>query len=84
MSGDINLIHEVVKPVVRIKDSTYGHTNDYLYDNLYQYVWHKLDVSTLKSPNSSLDIEHWIDDLPHRKLNAIAKARQTDEDWNHW
>ena len=88
VGGDVNLVHEVNKSVVRIKDSTFGHTNDYLYDNLDQYVWHELDASTLKSPNldydSILEIEHWIDEIPHRKLHAIAKSRQKEENWNHW
>ena len=70
VSGEVNLVHKVNKPVVRINDSTYGHTNDYLYDNLDQYVWHELDASTLKSPNldydSILEIEHWIDEIPNR------------------
>ena len=88
VSGDVNVVHEVNQPVVRIKDSTYGHTNDYLYDNLDQYVWHELDASTLKSPNLEydriLDVEKWIEEIPHRRLKAISKSRQTDENWNHW
>ena len=34
--------------------------------------------------NQILELEKWIQDMPNRKLKAIAKSRSKDEDWNHW
>ena len=66
-------------PVVRIKDSNYGHTQDYLYDNLDQYAWHEWDASTFDCPKLGhdriIEIKHWIEEIPTRKLNPIARAR---------
>ena len=74
-------------PVVRIKDSSFGHSQDYMYDNLEQYAWHELEPSSLSSPvldNEQIyEMEKWIKEMPARKLKALARARAKDEDWNH-
>ena len=68
--------------VVRIKDSSYGHSQDNIYD------WHELEPSSLASPvldNEQIyEMEKWIKDMPTRKLKALAIARAKDEEWNHW
>ena len=75
-------------PVVRINDSSFGHSQEFIYDNLKQYAWHEIDSSALSSPvldNEQIyEMETWIKEMPTRKLKALARARAKDEDWNHW
>ena len=84
--GDDNLLHLINKPIVRIKDSSCGHSQDFIYDSLDQYAWHELDPSAINSPsmdkNQIWELEKWIKEIPHRK--AIVRSRSKDEDWNHW
>ena len=88
VSGDVNVLQKVTNPIVRIKNSSYGHSQDFLYDNLDQYAWHELDPATITGPtlddNQVLELEKLIQDMPHRKLRAIAQSRAKDENWNHW
>ena len=83
-----NLSNVINNPVVRIKDSSFGHSQDYIYDNLDQYAWHELEPSTLDCPvldsNRIFELEKWVQDMPIRKLKALARARAKEEDWSHW
>ena len=88
VSGDVNVLQKVTNPIVRIKNSSYGHSQDFLYDNLDQYAWHELDSATITGTsmdkNQILDLEKFIQDMPNRRLKAIAQSRAKDENWNHW
>ena len=79
--------HVFPKPVVRIKDGSFGHSQDYLYDNLDQYAWHEIDPASIKGPalewDHINDLEKWIVDMPLRKLKSLARARNNDENWSH-